>query len=117
MKWEQEFNNKFYHVSGIIKVKEIYYYSADKTYVYHEEYEESNTYQGNKESVIEQFKKEMFDKYNFHEASPNKEHIVEEIIIKSVVEKESTTTILKEDICMLKKTENYLKSCFHETPS
>jgi len=117
VKWEQEFNNKFRHVSGIIKVKEIYYAKEDKTYVYHVEYDGANTYQGSKESVIEQFKNEMFENHNFLEASPNKEHIVEEIIIKSVVEKESTTTILKEDICMLKKTENYLKSCFHETPS
>jgi cell division protein YceG involved in septum cleavage len=64
-----------------------------KTYVYYQEYEGSGTYQGTRESVIEQFKKEMFDKYNFHEASPNKEHIVEEIIITSIVEKESTTVL------------------------
>jgi hypothetical protein len=82
-------------VSGIIKVKEIYYAKEDKTYVYHVEYEGSNTYQGSKESVIEQFKKEMFDIHNFHEESPDKDHIVEEIIITSIVEKESTT-ILKE---------------------
>ena len=103
VKWEQEFNNKIRHVSGIIKVKEIYYYSADKTYVYHVEYEGSNTYQGNKESVIEQFKKEMFDKHNYMEPSPNKEHIVEEIIITSIVDKESTT-ILKEDNAMKNAT-------------
>jgi 5-methylcytosine-specific restriction enzyme A len=103
VKWEQEFNNKFYHVSGIIKVKEIYYYSADKTYVYHVEYEGSNTYKGSKESVIEEFKKEMFDKHNYMEPSPNKEHIVEEIIITSVVERESTT-IPKEDNAMKNAT-------------
>jgi hypothetical protein len=106
VKWEQEFiidDNKFRHVSGKIKVKEIYYAKENKTYVYHVEYEGSNTYRGSKESVIEQFKKEMFDKHNFMEASPNKEHIVEEIIITSIVEKESTT-ILKEDNAMKNAT-------------
>ena len=71
VKWEQESNNKIRYVSGKIKVKEIYYAKADKTYVYYVDYEGSNTYQGSKESVIEQFKKEMFDKHNFMEASPN----------------------------------------------
>ena len=103
VKWEQEFNNKIRYVSGIIKVKEIYYATEDKTYVYHVEYEGSNTYRGSKESVIEQFKKEMFDNHNFMEASPNKEHIVEEIIITSIVEKESTT-IPKEDNAMKNAT-------------
>jgi hypothetical protein len=103
VKWEEESNNKFRHVSGIIKVKEKYYYSPYKTYVYNVEYEGSNTYRGSKESVIEQFKEEMFDKHNFLEASPNKEHIVEEIIIISIVDKESTT-ILKEDNAMKNAT-------------
>jgi 5-methylcytosine-specific restriction endonuclease McrA len=103
VKWEQEFNNKIRYVTGKIKVKEIYYYSPEKTYVYYVEYEGSNPYQGNKESVIEQFKKEMFDKHNFLEASPNKEHIVEEITITSIVEKESTT-IPKEDNAMKNAT-------------
>jgi 5-methylcytosine-specific restriction enzyme A len=103
VKWEEESNNKFRHVSGIIKVKEKYYYSPYKTYVYNVEFEGSNTYRGSKESVIEQFKEEMFDKHNFLEASPNKEHIVEEIIITSIVDKESTT-ILKEDNAMKNAT-------------
>jgi 5-methylcytosine-specific restriction enzyme A len=102
-KLEQEFNNKIRYVSGIIKVKEKYYYSPYKTYVYNVEFEGSNTYRGSKESVIEQFKEEMFDKHNFLEASPNKEHIVEEIIITSIVDKESTT-ILKEDNAMKNAT-------------
>ena len=102
-KLEQEFNNKIRYVSGKIKVKEIYYYSPEKTYVYNVEYEGSNTYRGSKESVIEQFKEEMFDKHNFLEASPNKEHIVEEIIITSIVDKESTT-IPKEDNAMKNAT-------------
>jgi 5-methylcytosine-specific restriction enzyme A len=103
IKYYDENKNKFRHVSGIIKVKEKYYYSPYKTYVYNVEYEGSNTYRGSKESVIEQFKEEMFDKHNFLEASPNKEHIVEEIIITSIVDKESTT-ILKEDNAMKNAT-------------
>jgi cell division protein YceG involved in septum cleavage len=73
------------------------------TSLLHRAVEGPGTYQGTKESVIEQFKKEMFDKHNFHEASPDKEHIVEEIIITSIVEKESTT-ILKEDNAMKNAT-------------
>jgi 5-methylcytosine-specific restriction enzyme A len=102
-KWEEESNNKIRFVTGIIKVKEKYYYSPYKTYVYDQEYEGSGTYKGNKESVIEQFKEEMFDKHNFLEASPNKEHIVEEIIVTSIVDKESTT-VLKEDNTMKNAT-------------
>ena len=103
IKYYDENKNKRWNVTGIIKVKEIYYAKEDKTYVYDVEYEGSNTYRGSKESVIEQFKKEMFDKHNFMEASPNKEHIVEEIIITSIVEKESTT-IPKEDNAMKNAT-------------
>ena len=94
VKWEQEINNKFRHVSGIIKVKEIYYAKEDKTYVYYVEYEGSNTYQGSKETVIEQFKKDFTDKHNFMEESPEKKHIVQEIIITSIVDKESTTVVV-----------------------
>jgi 5-methylcytosine-specific restriction enzyme A len=102
IKYYDENKNKRWNVTGIIKVKEIYYH-VEKIYIYYQEYEGSGTYQGTRESVIEQFKKEMFDKYNFHEASPNKEHIVEEIIIKSIVEKESTT-VPKEDNAMKNAT-------------
>jgi hypothetical protein len=102
-RWEEEFNNKIRHVTGNIKVKEIYYAREDKTYVYYQEYDGSNTYRGSKESVIDQFKAEMFDKYNFMEASPNKEHIVEEITITSIVEKENTT-VPKEDNAMKNAT-------------
>jgi 5-methylcytosine-specific restriction enzyme A len=103
IKYYDENKNKRWNVTGIIKVKEIYYAKEDKTYIYYQEYEGSGTYQGTRESVIEQFKKEMFDKYNFHEASPDKEHIVEEVIITSIVEKE-LTTILKEDNAMKNAT-------------
>jgi 5-methylcytosine-specific restriction endonuclease McrA len=103
VKWEQEFNNKIRYVTGKIKVKEIYYAREDKTYIYYQEYEGSGTYKGNKESVIEQFKKEMFDKHDFMEASPEKEHNVQEIIITSIVEKQSTS-VPKEDNAMKNAT-------------
>ena len=45
----------------------------------------------------------MFDKHNYLEASPNKEHIVQEIIITSIVEKESTA-ILQADNAMKNAT-------------
>jgi hypothetical protein len=50
--------------------------------------------------VIEQFKKDFFDKHNFMEASPEKEHNVQEIIITSIVEKQSTS-VPKEDNALL----------------
>jgi 5-methylcytosine-specific restriction enzyme A len=103
VKWEEESNNKIRYVTGKIKVKEIYYAREDKTYIYYQEYDGSNTYRGSKESVIEQFKKDLFDKHNFMEASPEKEHIVQEIIITSIVEKESTT-VSKEDNAMKNAT-------------
>jgi 5-methylcytosine-specific restriction enzyme A len=103
VKWEEESNNKFRHVSGIINVKEIYYYSAIKKYIYYVEYDVSGTYKGSKESVIEEFTKEMLDKYTFVEASPNKEHIGQYVTITSIVEKESAT-ISKEDNAMKNAT-------------
>jgi hypothetical protein len=42
-KWEEESNNKIRYVTGKIKVKEIYYAREDKTYVYYQEYDGSNT--------------------------------------------------------------------------
>jgi hypothetical protein len=62
---------------GNIKVKEIYYAKEQKTYVYHTEYTDSASYQGTKESVIQQFRKEMLDKYNFKEA-----HQIKNILFK-----------------------------------
>ena len=103
VKWEQEFNNKIRFVTGIINVKEIYYYSAIKKYIYYVEYDVSGTYKGSKESVIEEFTKEMLDKYTFVEASPNKEHIGQYVTITSIVEKESAT-ISKEDNAMKNAT-------------
>ena len=45
----------------------------------------------------------MFDKHDYMEASPDKEHNVQEIIITSIVEKESTA-ILKKDNAMKNAT-------------
>jgi 5-methylcytosine-specific restriction enzyme A len=103
VEWEEESNNKIRYVTGKIKVKEIYYAREDKTYIYYQEYDGSNTYRGSKESVIEQFKKDFFDKHNFMEASPEKEHNVQEIIITSIVEKQSTS-VPKEDNAMKNAT-------------
>jgi hypothetical protein len=48
VKWEEESNNKIRYVTGKIKVKEIYYAREDKTYIYYQEYDGSNTYRGQK---------------------------------------------------------------------
>jgi hypothetical protein len=106
-RWEQEFNNKIRHVTGDIKMKEVYTVNEQfgrlKAYEYEKTLSGSGTYTGNKESVIEQFKNEMTEKHNRLEPSPDVEYIVVEVTITSIVEKENTT-VPKEDNAMKNAT-------------
>jgi hypothetical protein len=106
-RWEQEFNNKIRHVTGDIKMKEVYTVNEQfgrlKVYEYEKTLSDSGTYTGNKESVIEQFKNEMTEKHNRLEPSPDVEYIVVEVTITSIVEKENTT-VPKEDNAMKNAT-------------
>jgi 5-methylcytosine-specific restriction enzyme A len=106
-KLEQEFNNKIRFVTGNIKMKEVYTVNEQfgrlKTYEYEKTLPDSGTYTGNRESVIEQFKNEMTEKHNRLEPSPDKEYIVLEITITSVVERENTR-VSKEDNAMKNAT-------------
>jgi hypothetical protein len=71
VKLEQEFNNKIRYVTGKIKVKEIYYAIQKIKHIFIiKNMKVLTRTKVNKESVIEQFKKEMFDKHDFMEASP-----------------------------------------------
>jgi len=106
-KWEKEFNNKLRFVTGDIKIKEVYTVNENfgrlKTYEYPKTFPDSGTYTGNRESVIEQFKNEMTEKHNRLEPSPDREFIVLEISITSIVELEETQ-MNKEDNAMKNAT-------------
>ena len=106
-KWEEEFKNKQWNVSGNIKVKEVYTLSEKfkrlKRYEYYNTFPDSGSYLCTKESVIQQFKNGMSEKYNRLDPSPDVEYIVVEVTITSIVEKESTT-VLKEDNAMKNAT-------------
>ena len=110
-KWEQDIkkynDKKIWYVSGNIKVKEIYTlsekYKRLKTYEYFTDFPDSGSYLGSRESVIQQFKQGMFEKYNRLEPSPDIEYIVVEVTITSIVEKESTA-VPKEDNAMKNAT-------------
>ena len=94
-KWEEESNKKIRHVTGIIKCKQVFTkhekFGDIKEYVYYQDFNDSGDYQGNEESVIQQFKDTMTEKYNRVEPSPDIEWIVLEVTITSIVEKEYTT--------------------------
>jgi 5-methylcytosine-specific restriction endonuclease McrA len=113
VKWEQEqkYNeenkNKRWNVTGIIKCKQVFTknekFGRIKEYVYYQNFEDSGSYQGTRESLIQQFKDTMTEKYNKVEPSPEIEWIVVEVTITSIVEKESTT-VSKEDNAMKNAT-------------
>ena len=113
VKWEQEqkYNeenkNKRWNVTGIIKCKQVFTknekFGRIKEYVYYQNFEDSGSYQGTRESLIQQFKDTMTEKYNKVEPSPEIEWIVVEVTITSIVEKESTT-VPKEENAMKNAT-------------
>ena len=55
-----------------------------KTYTYEIEEKDGGIYKGTKDEAIEEFKKEMFIKYNRIDPSPEIEYIVKEIIITPI---------------------------------
>jgi hypothetical protein len=107
IKYYDENKNKRWNVTGIIKCKQVFTRNEEfgriKEYVYYQDFTDSGSYQGTRESLIQQFKDTMTEKYNKVEPSPEIEWIVVEVIITSIVEKE-LTTILKEDNAMKNAT-------------
>jgi 5-methylcytosine-specific restriction enzyme A len=107
IKYYDENKNKRWNVTGIIKCKQVFTRNEEfgriKEYVYYQDFTDSGSYQGTRESLIQQFKDTMTEKYNKVEPSPEIEWIVVEVTITSIVEKESTT-ILKEDNAMKNAT-------------
>jgi 5-methylcytosine-specific restriction enzyme A len=107
IKYYDENKNKRWNVTGIIKCKQVFTRNEEfgriKEYVYYQDFTDSGSYQGTRESLIQQFKDTMTEKYNKVEPSPEIEWIVVEVTITSIVEKE-LTTILKEDNAMKNAT-------------
>jgi len=114
--WNNEFNNKIRYVTGDIKTKEVYTtnetYGRLKTYEYPSTITDSGTYKGSRESVIEQFKNEMTDKHNRLEPSPDKETVVLEITITSIVELQETQ--IKQEDNAMKNATALMYNCIDE---
>ena len=115
-KWEAESNNKIRQVTGVIKCKQVFTrnekFGRIKEYVYYQQFNDSGTYQGNKESVIQQFKDTMTEKYNKVEPSPEIEWIVVEVIINAIVEKEYIT--VKKENNAMKNATPLMYNCIDE---
>jgi hypothetical protein len=75
-----------------------------KTYTYEIEEKDGGIYKGTKDEAIEEFKKEMFIKYNRIDPSPEIEYIVKEIIINSIIQIENNMSPI-EDIPMKQATQ------------
>ena len=102
----KELRNKQWHISGLIKITKIYNHSDSrgKEYKYDIEEKDGGIYKGTKDEAIEEFKKEMFIKYNRIDPSPEIEYIVKEIIIGSIIQVDNKITNI-EDIPMRQATQ------------
>ncbi len=67
-----------------------------KTYTYEIEEKDGGIYKGTKDEAIEEFKKEMFIKYNRIDPSPEIEYIVKEIIMNSILQIENIMTPIED---------------------
>jgi len=94
----KELHNKQWHISGLIKITKIYNHSdyRGKQYKYEIEEKDGGIYKGTKDEAIEEFKKEMFIKYNRVDPSPDIEYIVKEIIINSIIQVDNNITNIED---------------------
>ena len=94
----KELHNKQWHIAGLIKITKIYNHldTRGKTYTYEIEEKDGGIYKGTKDEAIEEFKKEMFIKYNRIDPSPEIEYIVKEIIINSILQIENNMTPIED---------------------
>ena len=95
-KFEKQINTKTWHISGTIKIKVIMnlstLYKRSREYTYDTEEKDSIVFTGTRDDAIEEFKRQMFEKYNRIEPSPDVEYIVQGIVITSITEVNSTAT-------------------------
>ena len=95
-KLEKQVNTKTWDITGIIKYTALYkanpIYMRRNDTTYNKEETDNIVFKGTKDEAIEEFKRQMFEKYNRIDPSPDIEYKVTEIIITSMVEHTITTT-------------------------
>jgi hypothetical protein len=83
-KFEKQINTKTWNITGQIKIKVIYnmseFHKRPREYVYYQEEIDSIIFTGTKGDTIEEFKRQMFEKYERKDPSPDIEHKVEGIV-------------------------------------
>ena len=86
-KIEKQINTKTWNITGKIRIKIIWAFSAfykrKKDYEYDQEEIDSIIFKGTKDDAIEEFKRQMFEKYERYDPSPDITYKVVEIIITS----------------------------------
>ena len=70
--------------------------SMEKTFTYDIEGKDGRIYKGTKDEAIEEFKKEMFIKYNRVNPSPEIEYITKEIVIGSILHIENNMSPIED---------------------
>ena len=102
-KFEKQINTKTWHITGKIRIKVIWNlnpsYLRRRDYIYDQEEIDSIIFKGTKDDAIEEFKRQMFEKHERYDPSPDITYKVVEIIITSMVE-HTTTTTQQQDIPM-----------------
>ena len=102
-KIEKQINTKTWDITGKIRIKVIWafseFFGRRKDYEYDQEEIDSIIFTGTKDDSIEEFKRQMFEKYERYDPSPDITYKVVEIIITSMIE-HTTTTTQQQDIPM-----------------
>ncbi len=95
-KLEKQINTKTWNITGQIKIKVMYnvseFHKRPREYIYYQQEIDSIIFTGTKDDSIEEFKRQMFEKYERIDPSPDIEYKVEGIDITSITEVTNTTT-------------------------
>ena len=74
-KFEKQINTKTWNITGQIKIKVIYniseFHKRPREYIYYQEEIDSIIFTGTKDDGIEEFKRQMFEKYERKDPSPD----------------------------------------------
>jgi hypothetical protein len=102
-KFEKQIKTKTWHITGIIRYIAYYHenmiYKRLRLYTFDKEETDNIVFKGTKDEAEEEFKRQMFEKYERIDPSPDIETKVEGIVITSMVE-HTTTTTQQQDIPM-----------------
>ena len=95
-KLDKQINTKTWNITGQIKIKVIYnvseFHKRPREYIYYQEEIDSIIFTVTKDDSIEEFKRQMFEKYERKDPSPDIEYKVEGIAITSMIEHTNTVT-------------------------